>query len=72
MTNKRAILASFSAMLAMILMLFYDTIYSNYLISIHVSEDYIGYFFAVGCGVYSISAPFVGYISKFVPKVYLT
>jgi hypothetical protein len=65
-------MASFSAMLAMVFMLFYDTIYSNYLISIGVSEGHIGYFFALGCGVYSFSAPLVGYISKFVPKVYLT
>jgi MFS transporter, ACDE family, multidrug resistance protein len=70
--NKRALMASFSAMLAMIFMLFYDTIYSNYLISIHISEDYLGYFFALACAVYSFSAPLVGYISKFVPKVYLT
>ncbi len=71
-TNKRAMMASFSAMLAMIFMLFYDTIYSNYLLSLDVSEDYIGYFFALGCGVYSFSAPLVGYLSKFIAKVYLT
>ena len=70
--NKRAMMASFSAMLAMVFMLFYDTIYSNYLLSIDVPEDYIGYFFALGCGVYSLSAPLVGIIAKFIPKVYLT
>ena len=65
-------MSSFSAMLAMIFMLFYDTIYSNYLLSIDVSEDYLGYFFALGSGVYAFSAPLVGYLSKFCANLYLT
>jgi hypothetical protein len=71
-TNKRAIMSSISAMLAMLFMLYYIAIYSNYLLSVNVSDDYIGYFFALGCGVYSISAPMVGYLCKFIAKVYLT
>ncbi len=65
-------MSSFSAMLAMIFMLFYDTIYSNYLLSIGVSDDYLGYFFALGSFVYAFSAPLVGYLSKFIANVYLT
>ncbi len=65
-------MASISSMLAMVFMLFYIAIYSNYLLSVDVSDDYIGYFFALGCGVYSLSAPCVGYLCKFIPKVYLT
>ena len=70
--NKRAMMACFSAMFAMIFMLFYDTTYSNYLLSIGVSEDNIGYFFAVGCAVYSLTCPLVGWLSKFISKPYLT
>jgi len=64
-------MSSFSAMLAMVFMLFYDTIYSNYLLSIGVSDEYLGYFFALGSFVYAFSAPLVGYLSKFITKVYL-
>jgi hypothetical protein len=65
-------MASISAMLAMVFMLFYIAIYSNYLLSVDVAEENIGYFFALGCGVYSISAPLVGYLCKFIAKIYLT
>jgi hypothetical protein len=56
----------------MVMMLFKDTVYSNYLLSIPISDNYIGYFFAVGCGSYSICAPLVGFICQKVEKVYLT
>ena len=56
----------------MIFMLFMDTIYSNYLISIGVSEKNIGYFFALACFVYSICAPLVGILCKYISKPYLT
>jgi Na+/melibiose symporter-like transporter len=72
LTNRRAVMASISSIFAMIFMIFYDTIYSNYLLSAGIPKEYIGYFFALGCAVYSIFSPIVGYICKFVPKLYLT
>lgn len=65
-------MASISSIFAMIFMLFMDTILSNYLLKIGVGEDYIGYVFALPCFIYSVSAPIVGYLCKFVPKLYLT
>jgi len=67
--------------MAMILFVFYDSIYSNNLIDIGVSEDYIGkiryfikligYFFMAGSLVYTFSCPLIGYLCKFIPKVYI-
>ena len=72
LTNKRAVIASITSIFAMIAMLFMDTIYANYLISVGVPETNIGYFFALCCLVYSICAPFVGWLCKYIPKIYLT
>jgi len=71
-----------SSIMAMILMIFNDTIYSNNLLDIGVSEDYIGnltylfileigYFFMGESLVYTLACPFIGYICKFVPKIYI-
>lgn len=65
-------MAAISAIFAMIFMLFLDPIFSNYAISIGISEKYIGYIFAMPCLVYSIMAPVVGCLCKFVPKIYMT
>ena len=65
-------MASISSIFAMIFMLFSDTIYSNYLISVGVSENYIGYFFALMCAVYAIFSPIVGVLCKYIPKIVLT
>lgn len=65
-------MASVSSIFAMIFMLFMDTIFSNYLLSIHVSEDYIGYIFAIPCGIYSVCSPLVGKLCQYVDKIYLT
>ncbi len=70
--NKRVVIALISSIFAMNVMLFYNTIYSDQLISMGVSQDYIGYIFALGCLVYSIFCPIVGYLSKYMPKIYLT
>lgn len=72
LTNKRAIIACVSSIFAMIFMNFYDSIYSNYLISAGISKDYIGYFFTLVCAVNAIFSPIVGYLCKFIPKPYLT
>ena len=68
--------------MAMILMIFYETIYSNNLLDIGMSEDYIGklidlfilaigYFFMSGSLVYFVSCPLIGYMCKFMPKIYI-
>jgi MFS family permease len=64
--------ASVASIFAMIFMLFYDVIYSNHLLSVGVSKEHIGYYFALSCLVYSVFSPFVGYLCKFIAKPYLT
>ena len=71
-TNRRAMMCAVSSIFAMIFMLFMDTILSNYLIDeMKVDENYVGYFFALPCLIYTISCPIVGYATKFVPRLYL-
>jgi MFS family permease len=65
-------MASISAIFASFFMLFMDTIFSNYLLSIGVSEHYIGYIFALNFTVYAISAPLVGKLCEKTHKLYLT
>ena len=73
LTNPRAMMAAVSSIFAMVFMLFIDTIYSVYLVKeAGVGEDYIGYVFALGCGVYSIFSPIVGILCKYIPKLFLT
>jgi hypothetical protein len=72
LTNKRAMMACLSSIFAMIFMMFFDTIYANYLLSAGISKYYIGYFFALSCAVYSVFSPIVGYLCKFIAKPYLT
>jgi MFS family permease len=71
-TNSRVMMASVSSIFAMIFMLFIDTIFSNYLLSIHVNENYIGYIYAAPCGIYAVMAPLVGKLCEYVDKIYLT
>lgn len=70
--NRRAMMASVSSIFAMIFMLFTDTIFTNYALSVGVSEDYIGFVFAMPCLVYTISAPLVGLLCKRIRRMYLT
>lgn len=65
-------MAAMSAIFAMIFMLFMDTIFSNYLLSIGVGEDYLGYIFAIPSLLYVIFAPIAGYYSNKIPKIYMT
>ena len=82
LTNSRVLIGSFSSVMAMILMIFYETIYSNQLILIGISEDYvgkillnansmIGYFFMAGSFAYMVGCPLIGYLCNFIPKVYI-
>ena len=72
LTNKRVLMACISSIFAMIFMLFYDTILSDHLIYLGVSESVIGYVFALGCLVYAIFCPIVGHLANHVPKIFLT
>ena len=66
-------MACVSAILAMNFMLFYDTILSDHMLDMEVSDKYIGFIFALGCFAYTIFCPFVGLIlHKGMPKVFLT
>lgn len=73
LSNKRAMICALSSVIAMIFMLFMDSILSNYLVeSFGVAESNVGWFFALPCLVYSLSCPLVGYMTNFVPRIYLT
>lgn len=75
LSNPRCLIASVSSMFAMICMLFYESFYADHLrYEMGVEEAYIGkeypsikligYFFALLCFTYALSAPFVGFLTK--------
>lgn len=84
LVNKRVFMACVSSIFAMIFMLYYDTIYSDYLIASGVSKNLIGkilsfgiskntgYFFVLGSLVYTISSPVVGWLCNKFQKMYIT
>ncbi len=83
MKNQRVVMACVSSIIAMIIMLFYDTIYADRLIEIGVSKNlvgnyfspsqlFIGYIMALACLSYTISTPIVGWLSKKIKKIYVT
>ena len=65
-------MACISSIFAMIFMNFFDTIYANYLLSVGIPKEYVSYFFFLGCAIYAIFSPIVGYLCKFIAKPYLT
>jgi hypothetical protein len=69
--NKRVIFASFSLVFSSLFMLFLDSILSNYLLSIGISDHYIGYVFGLMFLVYALCVPFVGKLCMKVLLVYL-
>lgn len=74
LSNFRVVLACISGILAMIFMLFYDTIFTDRLLEIGVSENYIGYIFSICTLTFSISCPIAGYLCNRYPwlKIYMT
>ena len=81
--NRRAMMATVSAVFAMIFMLFFDSILTIYLISeLKIGENSAGkindiynntgYFFALICATYALSSPFVGILTAFAPLRWLT
>jgi MFS family permease len=73
-TNIRAMTAIISSMFAMIFMLFYEPVFTNY-IAVHqgwVSKDSVGYCLAIGCFTYAFASPLVGVLCSKVPRRYVT
>jgi sugar phosphate permease len=71
--NKRVIIAVASAIAAMIFMLFFESILSEHLDqNMHINSDYLGYFFALLCISYGLSAFLVVWLSKKMKRRYLT
>lgn len=72
-TNMRAMTAIISSMFAMIFMLFYEPVLSNYLIhNFGVSDNVVGYYFSIGCFTYAFASPFVGIMCARIPRRYVT
>jgi MFS family permease len=72
LTNKRALMACISTTTGLILLLFYLTIYSDYMINdVKVDKKYIGFLFGIQPGTFFVMAPIVGYFSKRVPRIYI-
>ena len=79
-------MASVSSMFSMIFMLFFDSILSDHLKYeqdvnensigkqpiVLIINNYLGYFFALVCLTYAISSPFIGYLTKFIDRKYVT
>jgi MFS family permease len=62
-----------SAVLAMIFMLFFESILTMHLINdMKLSENTAGYFFGLICATYAISSPFVGCLTTFIARKWLT
>lgn len=72
-TNIRAMTAIISSMFAMVFMLFYEPVLSNYLIhNFGVSENVVGYYFSIGCFTYALASPCVGMLCSRIPRRYVT
>ena len=65
-------MACFSSIIAMIVNLFYETILTDQLITIGTSYSVIGFIYALGCFTYAITTPLVGFLCKYVTKMFLT
>jgi MFS family permease len=71
--NRRVCLAVVSALVGMIFMFYFDSIVSEHLEKdMHFNPDYNGFFFALLCLSYGVSAFFVNWLSKKLKRRYLT
>lgn len=71
--NRRAMMSVLSAVLAMVFMLFFESILTMHLINdMKLSENTAGYFFGLICATYAISSPFVGCLTTFISRKWLT
>jgi predicted MFS family arabinose efflux permease len=70
--DRRVFVAVISSTVAMIFMFFFDSILSDHLLDIGISDIDIGYFFALICFAYFISALFVNWLSKKMKRRFIT
>jgi MFS family permease len=71
--NRRVCLAVVSALVGMIFMFFFDSILSEHLEKdMHFNPDYNGFFFALLCLSYGLSALLVSWLSVRLHRRYLT
>jgi hypothetical protein len=61
-----------TAMITLILTLFYDGTLSNHLIQIGVNQELVGYFFGLMALIYALSAPVVAIAARKFPAPYIT
>lgn len=73
-TNLRAMTAIISSMFAMIFMLFYEPVFTNYLAVTQkwVDKDNVGYCLAIGCFTYAFASPLVGVLCSKIKRRYIT
>ncbi len=72
-TNMRAMTAIVSAMFAMIFMLFYEPVFTPYIVSQGwILPANVGYTLAIGCFTYAVGSPLVGMLCAKVQRKYIT
>ncbi|CDW87636.1 permeases of the major facilitator superfamily [Stylonychia lemnae] len=83
--NKRVMIACISVIIAMVFMLFFETILADQLLAIGVSKDHVGnlikfdfkilrlgYIYSIMSLVYTVFSPFVGFFCDKLKKIYIT
>jgi MFS family permease len=73
-TNVRAMTAIISSMFAMIFMLFYEPVFTDYIAKEQkwVDEENVGYCLAIGCFTYAVASPLVGILCSKIARRYVT
>lgn len=72
-TNLRAMTAIVSAMFAMIFMLFYEPVFTPYIVAQDwIPEEQVGYTLAIGCFTYAVGSPLVGLLCSKMQRKYIT
>jgi len=57
----------------MILMMFYEPFLASYYQNQYgIDENYVGYFFGIGCFALAVGSPIVGYLCEITERRYLT
>lgn len=72
-TNLRAMTAIVAAMFAMIFMLFYEPLFTPYIVAQGwIEEKYVGFTLAIGCFTYAFASPMVGVLCSKIQRKYIT
>lgn len=72
LSNLRVMLSLVSAVITLILTLFFDGILANHLIAIGIDESLVGYLFGSIALVYAFSSPIVSILARKMPTRYIT